>query len=74
MSYTINHHIQCCRFCVPPKRHRACHGSCPEYIKEKAEHDAEKAEVDKIKAIKAGLDAQAISGVDRAKKRRKGNY
>ena len=35
--------IKCCRPCVPPKRHPGCHGSCPEYADEKAEHERLKA-------------------------------
>ena len=39
--------IQCCRYCVPPKRNPYCHSNCPEYIAEKEEHDKRKAEYDK---------------------------
>ena len=31
--------IKCCNGCVPPKRNPYCHGSCPEYLAEKAEYD-----------------------------------
>ena len=31
--------IMCCRGCVAPKRYPGCHGSCPEYIAEKSEHE-----------------------------------
>lgn len=31
--------IQCCKWCVPPKRSPYCHGNCPEYIAEKAQYD-----------------------------------
>lgn len=34
--------IKCCYGCVPPKRHTACWGHCPDYIKEKAEDTAKK--------------------------------
>lgn len=27
--------ITCCKDCVPPKRHRACHDTCPEYLEQK---------------------------------------
>ena len=30
--------ITCCRYCVAPKRHPGCHSTCPEYIKEREEH------------------------------------
>ena len=31
--------INCCHYCVAPKRHPGCHGNCPEYATEKAEHE-----------------------------------
>lgn len=36
----------CCYGCVPPKREPGCHSTCPEYLKQKAEHDALKAKAD----------------------------
>lgn len=33
--------IDCCRECVPPKRHIGCHGDCPEYIEERKQLDKE---------------------------------
>lgn len=72
MSYTINHTIKCCKGCVAPKRHPGCHGHCSEYREEKAEYDAKKAEIDRMKSIKSGLDSQAIASVTRARKIREG--
>lgn len=34
--------IKCCHYYVPPKRHTACWGTCPDYLKELAEDQAEK--------------------------------
>ena len=34
--------IWCCKDCVAPKRRPGCHGSCPEYLVEKAEYDKER--------------------------------
>ena len=72
MSYTINHPIKCCKSCVAPKRHPGCHGHCPEYLAEKAVYEAKKTEMEKQKAIREGLDAQAIASAYRAKKIREG--
>lgn len=72
MSYTINHTIKCCKGCVAPKRHPGCHDHCPEYIAEKAEYDAKKAEAYKMKAIRERLDGQQVAAVYRAKKYRGG--
>ena len=34
--------ITCCKNCVPPKRHPGCHGTCEQYLKEKAEYERQK--------------------------------
>ena len=60
--------ITCCRHCVPPKRHTACWDHCPEYLKEKAEYEAIKAEHRKKAEIDRGLDAQKYASVKRAQK------
>lgn len=62
--------IRCCRDCVPPKRHSACWGHCPEYLKEKAEYEAIKAERNKQAKIEADLYAQRAAAVKRVQKRR----
>ena len=72
MSYVMNHHILCCKGCVAPKRYPGCHCHCPEYIKEQAVYEVKKAELERQKAIRDGLDAQAIASAYRAKKIREG--
>lgn len=59
--------INCCHHCVPPKRHTACWDHCPEYLQEKAEYEAKKAERRKQMEIEAGLNAQLRSSVKRAR-------
>ena len=34
--------IDCCKNCVPPKRHLGCHSKCKEYAEEKEEWDKKK--------------------------------
>lgn len=63
--------IYSCHYCVAPKRHPGCHDHCPEYAKEKAKHDKEKAIADEQKRIQAGLTAQALVGVNKANKLRR---
>lgn len=63
-------YITCCRGCIAPKRHPGCHGSCPEYIKERATYDAKKAEADRQRDIEHGLTAQAMRRSERAQKAR----
>lgn len=63
--------ICCCKGCVAPKRNPGCHGTCPEYIEQKAEHDRLKAIENQKRAIEAGLDSQMYSGVYRAYKAQK---
>ena len=70
--------IKCCNGCVPPKRNPTCHGSCPDYIKEKAVNDALLAEENRKRSIKQGLKDETFRAVQRAtkgkrKERRKGS-
>ena len=60
--------IRCCYGCVAPERYPGCHDHCPKYAEDKARHDAEKAEIDRLKYIEAGLTAQTLAGVNRARK------
>ena len=46
--------INCCHYCVAPKRHPGCHGNCPEYATEKAEHE-------KLKEADAKKNARPIT-------------
>ena len=34
--------ITCCKNCGPPQRHPGCHGTCEQYLKEKAEYEKQK--------------------------------
>lgn len=63
--------FECCLNCCPPKRHPGCHGSCPEYMGQKAMHDEQKAASDRKKFIKQRLQSQMYDGVHKAYKRRK---
>ena len=65
------HTIKCCRNCVPPKRHTACWGHCPEYLKENAEYEARKAIEDKKRRVGQDIYGQKSAGVTRAIKRHK---
>ena len=49
--------IYSCMGCVAPKRHPGCHGHCPEYLAQKANHDKLKDEMEKAKNIERGLYA-----------------
>ena len=63
--------IRCCNGCVAPKRHLGCHSTCPDYIKEKRQHD-EACEV-RRKAIKQrrSLDDIKFANVTRIQSRNK---
>ena len=61
--------IKCCHGCVPPKRHPACHGHCPEYLSEKEQDDKEKAEVRKQKEITGGIYYERAYKVAKAKRK-----
>ena len=34
--------IECCKDCIPPKRHLKCHSTCKEYLKEKEIYEKRK--------------------------------
>lgn len=66
--------IKCCRYCVAPKRYPGCHGSCAEYLAEKAEYDRLKGEYDRKRAVECGIFCQRADRVDKAmRNRRKGS-
>lgn len=58
--------IRCCNGCVAPKRHVGCHGTCPDYIKEKAEHDARMAEDYKRRHLNQNLNDQRYTAITKA--------
>ena len=58
--------IYSCKGCTPPKRHPGCHGTCPEYCKDKAEHDIRKAAYDKQKSIDSAIYSNRSKKVYRA--------
>lgn len=57
-GFYTSHTIKCCQFCVAPKRYPGCHGSCQEYLKEKAEYDERKAQADKQRKVKGDIYSQ----------------
>ena len=61
-----SHTIKCCHHCVPPKRHTACWGHCPDYAKERAEYDAKKAIENKKRKVSGGIYCQKSERVTKA--------
>ena len=64
--------FECCIPCKAPKRYPGCHDHCPEYAAAREKYEQEKTVVNKKKAIEQGIDAQKISGVKRALRRKGG--
>lgn len=64
--------IHCCKGCTQPKRHPGCHGSCSEYLAEKAEHERQKEIHDKQRDIVYGIISDRENKIYRAMKNRKG--
>lgn len=60
--------IRCCHGCIAPKRHPGCHGTCPEYLQEKAVHDAKMEEDYKQRKLQHNLYQQRNDAVYRADK------
>lgn len=64
--------IYCCKDCG--HKYEKCHGSCPEYLEQKAEYDKRKEEYDKKRYIRQALYSQRDINVRKAMRhRRKGN-
>ena len=66
--------IKCCHGCMAPKRYPGCHGTCPEYLKEKAEYDAKMAEDYKRRKLNQDLNEQryrAITKLTKSKRKHK---
>lgn len=59
----------CCCGCVPPKRTPTCHTYCEEYIRWKADRDAQAEAQRKVNACKGGIYAQKSAVVSRAIKK-----
>ena len=61
--------INCCHYCVSPKRHPGCHDHCPEYAAEKAEHNRCKEADDNRRKVKNNIYSQRTDNVAKALKR-----
>ena len=61
--------INCCHFCVPPKRYPGCHDHCPDYAAEKAEDQRLKEADAKRRKIKNDIYNQRAELVTKALKR-----
>ena len=61
--------INCCHYCVAPKRHPGCHDSCPEYAAEKALHDKLKAADTEKRKVKNDIYSQRADLITKAIKR-----
>ncbi len=60
--------IECCRYCVAPKRHLGCHETCPEYNEERKQLDEDN-DLRSQKHYEASLVPKAKRTVWRSNKR-----
>jgi len=58
--------ITCCKDCAD--RVPGCHGTCEKYLKQKAEHDAEKAEAKKKLDVISGLNESRYNTIHKTTK------
>lgn len=61
--------FKCCHHCVPPKRHTACWGHCPDYAAEKEEHDRRKEADAKRRKVKNDIYCQRAERVTKILKK-----
>ena len=60
--------IECCHYCVAPKRYPGCHGKCQEYLEEKAEYEKRKRAYYGDPNVNQGLYGQRAARVEKALK------
>ena len=65
----MNFVIKCCKGCEQRRIDPPCHGTCPTYIKEKAENEAMMDEYRKRHNIQTRLNSHFFDSVERAEKR-----
>lgn len=63
--------IKCCYGCVAPKRYPGCHGTCPEYLAEKAKHDEEKAADYQRRQVQGALNEQRYRAITKVTKHKR---
>ena len=61
--------IKCCNGCVPPKRHTACWGHCPDFAAEKAAEAELKKKEDMRRKIYSSIYQQRSERVAKALRR-----
>ena len=61
--------IKCCKECVAPKRHPGCHGTCEEYLAERAEYEKQKEIYDHSRRVRSELYNQRAIRVSKALRR-----
>lgn len=66
--------IKCCKKCVPPKRHAACHDSCPEYQAERAAYQREKMNFFEVESSQWKADSYLGDVCRRIKSKTKGQH
>lgn len=60
-----------CKGCEAPKRYPGCHGSCPDYLAERAEYDRLKAIHDREREVNTGINNSRYDNVYKALKYRR---
>lgn len=63
--------IECCHYCVAPKRYPGCHGKCPEYLAEKAAYEKRKMAYYGDRKVQAGLDQQRADYIAKVMKEKR---
>ena len=54
--------IECCQYCVAPKRHIGCHAKCPDYLGEKAKHEEKRSKYFHEKEIESAVKGVQWNG------------
>lgn len=63
--------IECCRYCVPPKRNSTCHCYCKDYKEARENHETERLKIRKIKDLDSAFSQKIVE--QKVKQTRKKN-
>lgn len=63
--------IDCCKGCIPPKRHPGCHSTCEEYLRQHKKHNQEREERYQMRKIDWDFEDYVVKDCAKNRTKRK---
>lgn len=63
--------VECCKDCVPPKRHVGCHSTCETYLEAKRKYDEEMKVIRERKRLESDIVSTQVQSYYRRMKRKR---